>query len=84
MILKKLALFLLPLSLLVFAISSWAQSGNSGSIEGTVKDPSAATVANVTVQIDDPVSGYTRTTLSSGDGTFRFTNVPFNPYHLTW
>ena len=83
MISNKLALFLLAFSLFGFAASSWAQSGNSGSIEGVVKDPSGATVANVTVQIDDLVSGYTRTTLSSGDGTFRFTNVPFNPYHMT-
>jgi hypothetical protein len=56
--------------------------GNSGSIEGTVKDPSGAVVANATVQISNPVSGYSRTTSTGADGKFRFTNVPFNPYHM--
>ena len=60
-----------------------AQMGNSGSIEGVVKDPSGAAVLNVTVEIKDPVSGYLRTTTTNADGAFRFTNVPFNPYHLS-
>jgi hypothetical protein len=59
-----------------------AQIGNSGSIEGTVKDPSGAAVPNATVQIVNPVSGLDRTTVTGADGSFRFTNVPFNPYHL--
>jgi Carboxypeptidase regulatory-like domain len=60
-----------------------AQLGNSGSIEGAVKDPSGAAVVNATVEISNPVTGYARTTTTSSDGTFRFTNVPFNPYHMT-
>jgi len=59
-----------------------AQTGNSGSIEGTVKDPSGATIAGATVEISNPVSGYTRTATTGADGVFRFTNVPFNPYHM--
>ena len=58
-----------------------AQSGSSGSIEGTVKDPSGATIAGATVEINNPVTGYTRTATTGTDGTFRFTNVPFNSYH---
>jgi hypothetical protein len=58
-----------------------AQSGNSGSIEGAVKDPSGATIAGATVKIINPVTGYTRTVTTGADGTFRFPNVPFNPYH---
>jgi hypothetical protein len=61
----------------------FAQIGNSGSIEGTVKDPSGAAVANATVQIVNPVSGLNRTTSTGPDGSFRFINVPFNPYHLS-
>jgi len=60
-----------------------AQLGNSGSIEGVVKDPSGGVVANATVEITNPVSGFTRQTTTGSDGNFRFTNVPFNPYHLT-
>src|SRR6202045_798010 len=59
-----------------------AQS-NSGSISGTVVDPSAAVVANATVQIHNPVSGYDRTVATDSSGNFNFSNVPFNPYHLS-
>jgi hypothetical protein len=55
----------------------------SGSIQGVVKDPSGAAVVGATVEITNPASGYTRTVATGGDGTFTFTNVPFNPYHMT-
>ena len=64
-------------------VAASAQVGNSGSIEGVVKDPSGAAVVNITVEIKDPVSGYDRTTTTSNEGAFRFTNVPFNGYHLS-
>ncbi|MGB7727519.1 MAG: TonB-dependent receptor, partial [Candidatus Acidiferrum sp.] len=60
-----------------------AQNGNAGSIEGVVKDPSGGAVVKATVEIENPVTGYTRTIATGTDGSFRFTNVPFNPYHLT-
>jgi hypothetical protein len=47
-----------------------------------VKDPSGAVIAGANVEIRNPVSGYTRTAQTGTDGTFRFSNVPFNPYHL--
>jgi hypothetical protein len=65
-------------------LHAFAQSGgNSGSINGTVVDPSGAVVANGGVEIHNPVSGYDRTTTTDGKGNFSFTNVPFNPYHMT-
>jgi hypothetical protein len=67
----------------LLAIIASAQLGNSGSIEGVVKDPSGAAVVKATVEISYPVTGYKRTTTTSDEGVFRFTNVPFNPYHLT-
>jgi Carboxypeptidase regulatory-like domain len=61
-----------------------AQSvGNSGSINGTVVDPTGAVVPKATVEIRNPVSGLDRSTTTDGAGRFAFTNVPFNPYHLT-
>ena len=60
-----------------------AQSGSSGSISGTVLDPSGAVVANAKVEIHQAVSGYDRTTTTDSKGNFNFTNVPFNPYHMT-
>jgi hypothetical protein len=71
------------LGLILFVTVASAQLGNSGSIEGVVKDPSGAAIVNATVEIKDPVSGYLRTTNTNSEGAFRFTNVPFNPYHLT-
>ena len=71
------------LSLFLFVLSTPAQIGNSGSIEGVVKDASGGAIVHATVEITQVVSGYTRTTTTAGDGSFRFTNVPFNPYHMT-
>jgi hypothetical protein len=70
------------LHLLVIVAAGRAQ-GNSGSIEGVVKDPSGATIANATVEIKNAVSSYSQTTTTGTDGTFRFQNVPLNPYHMT-
>ena len=78
MIIKKLSIFFWVFSFFVCAIPGWAQSG---SIEGTVKDPSGAAITKASVEISDVVSGYTRTAGTAGDGSFRFTNVPFNTYH---
>jgi Carboxypeptidase regulatory-like domain len=61
-----------------------AQSGgNSGTINGTVTDPTGAVVPNATVAIQNPVSGYSRQTHSDSTGHYHFPNLPLNPYHLT-
>ncbi|MGB2625842.1 MAG: TonB-dependent receptor [Candidatus Acidiferrum sp.] len=80
MMIKKLSIFLLVFSLFACVIPSWAQSG---SIEGAVKDPSGAAVTKATVEIRDVVSGYGRSTNTAADGSFHFTNIPFNGYHLS-
>ncbi|MGB8323593.1 MAG: TonB-dependent receptor, partial [Candidatus Acidiferrum sp.] len=71
------------LHLFIFGMVAAAQVGNSGSIEGMVKDPSGAAVSKAAVSITNVVSGYNRTMTTGDDGTFRFSNLPFNPYHLT-
>src|ERR1700744_2124322 len=64
--------------------SLWAQSaGNSGTIYGTVIDATGAIVPNAVVSIENPVSGYSRTTKSDSAGQYQFTNLPLNPYHLS-
>jgi Carboxypeptidase regulatory-like domain/TonB-dependent Receptor Plug Domain len=72
----------LSVSILFCVTRLVAQSGNSGSIEGTVKDPSGASVANANVEISNPVTGLKRSAVTGPDGNFRFTNLPFNPYHM--
>src|SRR6266403_259118 len=83
--LKRLSIcliFVLGFVLLLTAESAKAQLGNSGSIEGVVKDASGGVVAGATVEISYAVSGFRRETTTGSDGSFKFTNVPLNTYHL--
>src|SRR5438094_9301832 len=70
------------LSLCFGAMPAHAQLGNSGSIDGVVKDASGGVLAGAKVEVSNPVSGFRRETTTGADGSFRFTTVPFNPYHL--
>ncbi len=66
------------------SIPSYAQSvSTSGTIRGSVLDPSGAVIKGATVQIQNPVSGYTRTVATDTEGNFAVTNVPYNNYHLS-
>jgi hypothetical protein len=72
------------LALILAVIAASAQStGNSASINGTVNDTTGAVIPGARVEIRNPVSGFDRSTTTDDDGKFTFTNVPFNPYHLT-
>jgi hypothetical protein len=77
---KQIFFFLLSMGFILGSINSWAQS--SGTLEGVVKDPSGGTVANATVEIHNPVSHFDRSATTDNEGKFRFTSIPFNPYHL--
>ncbi len=65
------------------AFSTLKAQSNSGSINGVVTDPSGAVIPGASVTIQNPVSAYSRTVTSDSTGHFRFTNLPFNPYHVT-
>ncbi len=63
---------------------SSAQSvSSSGNIKGSLLDPSGASVGGASVSIENPVSGFTRTTTSDAQGNFQFGNIPFSHYHLS-
>src|SRR6266571_181531 len=79
---RKLAFLVLSFSFLFCAMPCRAQLGNAGSIEGVVKDASGGVVVGAKVEISYSVTGYQRETTTGSDGGFRFTNVPFNTYHL--
>jgi hypothetical protein len=81
--LRSSVVFVLGLLLFFAAGPASAQLGNSGSIDGVVKDPSGGVVVGATVEIGFPVTGYQRQTATGSDGSFHFSNVPFNPYHLS-
>ncbi|HEV3278213.1 MAG TPA: TonB-dependent receptor [Terriglobia bacterium] len=75
---------LLTLSLgLALAPPLAAQTSNSGTVRGQVLDPSGAAIVGATVEIQNPVSGYTRSASTDSQGNFGFDNLPFNPYHLS-
>src|ERR1700733_827754 len=60
-----------------------AQSmGSSGSVVGTITDPSGATVGGATVTIENPVSHYKNQVQTDSTGSFKFNNIPFGHYHI--
>ena len=58
-------------------------SANSGTVRGSVLDPSGAAIPNATVEIQNPVSRYDKTVQTDAQGNFEFDNVPYNNYHLS-
>ena len=71
-------------SVIIFSLTlSVSVCAQSGGVTGTVVDPTGAVVANATVEMRNPVSGYGRATQTDSLGKFSIPNVPFNPYHLT-
>jgi Carboxypeptidase regulatory-like domain len=68
--------FLLP-------VGAVAQAGNSGSVYGTVTDPTGAVIPGATVHLTNPVSGLNRSVVTDGVGQYQIPNLPFNPYHVT-
>src|SRR5262245_12833471 len=72
--------FVLSISTATF--SAVPQSVASGTVEGTVTDPSGAVVAGATVEIRNPLTGYMQMSMTDSMGVFRFTNLPFNNYHV--
>ncbi len=70
-------------TLVLLAAFASAQTSGSSSLNGVVTDPTGAVVPGATVEIQNPVSQFTRTTKTDDAGRFSFPNVPLNPYHLT-
>lgn len=66
----------------VAGVQSHAQSIHSGTVTGTVTDPSGSVVAAAAVEISNAITGYRQTAISDANGVFRFNNVPFNAYRL--
>jgi len=73
----------LAVVVLGFAMAGAQSVGNSGSVNGSILDPTGAVVAGAKVEIRNPVSGFDRSTITDSGGNFAFTNIPFNNYHLT-
>ena len=76
-------LCLIALLLFTFAPHSFSQSlGSAGTIYGIVADPSLARIPLADITLSSELTRYESHTLSDGNGEFRFTNIPYNEYHL--
>jgi hypothetical protein len=51
-----------------------------GGIEGQVITPEGTPVQGLKVELTNAITGFHADTVTGDDGTFRFQNVPFNPY----
>jgi hypothetical protein len=84
MSLRAISLVFLALCVaLPFAAYAQSSSASSGTVRGTVLDPSGAAVMGATVEIQNPVSRYDKSIQTGSQGNFEFDNVPYNNYHLS-
>jgi len=67
---------------LLFSVYAFGQA-ETGQVNGTVTDPSGAVVPNATVTLTNNGTGQTRTTQTSGNGIYRFTNLEPGSYSVT-
>ena len=79
----SLSFFQIFIPLALAAVPLCAQSISSGTIQGTVADPSTAVIPGADVTMVNPLTGYKREIKTDNSGHFRFDNVPLNSYHLT-
>ena len=71
-------LFVVPV---VLVASCWAQF--SGSIQGTVSDPTGAVVANAKVQLKNTQTSVATTATSDAEGNYRFVSLAPGSYQIT-
>ncbi len=73
---------LLLVTAMTFAVSIFAQH-ETGSIQGTVADPSGALIASAKVSVKSVATGATRATMSGPQGLYSVTNLQPGDYDVT-
>jgi hypothetical protein len=77
----------IPLAVSAFALllcsPAFSQSIGGGTITGTVKDPSGATVPGARLVLRNSVTSYEQAVVADELGSYRFNNVPLNSYQLS-
>src|SRR5437879_8039138 len=64
--------FLMAGIMLMLTMSAYAQQGSTGSIAGTVADPSGQVVPQATVKVTSELNGESHTTVTNESGDFFF------------
>ena len=77
-LIERTGLFLF---LILFASSGWGQT-LTGTILGTITDPSGAVVPGVEVRAINTGTNQTRSVTTSGSGTYSLSNLPVGSYRL--
>lgn len=81
-----------PVVLFVLVLTFFVQAGlaepnqshiGSGTVVGTVTDPTGAVVPNASVTVVNPVSGFKAAAKTDANGGFELRQVPYNNYHVT-
>jgi hypothetical protein len=80
---RKISTLLCVLTALLFTVVALAQTGNQGSLEGTMTDSSGAVVPSVTVKLTNTGTGAGFTSATNESGYFRFPVIPVGMYDLT-
>ncbi len=63
-------------------VASLATAQSTSLLNGSVTDPSGASVAGAKITLTDPATGLQRTTTSNGTGLYQFLDVPPGSYRL--
>src|SRR3982074_2880770 len=79
---KKVFMFVLAITLAMFATSAMAQSSTTGSIEGTVTDPNGAAVKGATVTATSPNLITSQTATTNDSGHYQIPALPPGTYKV--
>ena len=73
----------LLLCLAAIVVPGSGQSISSGTVQGSVTDPSGAVIVGAEVRLVNPVTGFQQMATTDTSGAYRFSNVPLNEYQLS-
>src|SRR5215472_9410378 len=81
---KRTALWILPLLILLVRVACLAQSTNAGDIRGTVTDPSGALVPGVTVTVINVDTGEIKNFVTNESGIYDSDSIVTGNYTVTF
>lgn len=84
--LSKRSLFMIGLSLFLFAFLPAAlrsQSSSTGTVAGTITDPSGAAIAAASVTLTDKGTNISRTASTNENGRYLFVDIPSGTYDVS-